>query len=160
MDTIQTTVFGKLLSNFTCELLVMRGETSWGQSWRSTLILCLFNPVATTQAKVLVRSLSNFTCKLLMMSGGTQLIWDYRVKCQGQLWPAARGCHTLHCLVTSIHAVVEYLSCRYLYLLGTNYMYVLNITLPQFSLSSHFSWLTILTLFLTISCKGMGLYLT
>ena len=34
-----------------------------------------------------------------MMRGGTLLIWDHKVKFQGQHWPPARGCHALRCLV-------------------------------------------------------------
>ena len=51
------------------------------------------------QTKVFAQSLSNFTCKLWMMKGETLLILGCRVKGQGQLWPPARGCHALRCLV-------------------------------------------------------------
>ena len=45
------------------------------------------------------RSLSNFTCKLFMVRGGTLWILGHGVKFQGQLYPLARGCHALRCLV-------------------------------------------------------------
>ena len=53
------------------------------------------------QTTVFSRSLSNFACKLLMMRGGTLLIFGHGVKGQDQLWPPARGCHALRCLVLS-----------------------------------------------------------
>ena len=62
--------------------------------------LCVQDVVGTIQTTVFARSLSNFTCKLFMMRGGTLLIWGHKVKFQGQLWPPARGCHALRCLVT------------------------------------------------------------
>ena len=51
------------------------------------------------QTTVFARSLSNFACKLFMMRGGTLLIFGHGVKGQDQLWPPARGCHALRCLV-------------------------------------------------------------
>ena len=55
--------------------------------------------VGAMQATVFARSLSNFICKLLMMRGETLFIFGHRVNCLGQLWPPARECHTLGCLV-------------------------------------------------------------
>ena len=52
------------------------------------------------QTTLFARSLSNFACKLFMMRGGTILIVGHGVKGQDQLWPLARGCHALRCLVT------------------------------------------------------------
>ena len=34
-----------------------------------------------------------------MMNGGTLLIFGHGIKGQGQLYPTARGCHALRCLV-------------------------------------------------------------
>ena len=53
---------------------------------------------------VFARSLSDFTCKLklFMIKGVTLLILGHGVKFQGQLWPPARGCHGLRCLVLNI----------------------------------------------------------
>ena len=67
MDTIHvhTTVLVQSFSNFTCKLLMMRGET--------LLIL-------DRRVKCHFQSLSNFTCTLWMMRGGTLLIFGHRVK--------------------------------------------------------------------------------
>ena len=66
---------------------------------RSTLGLSFWNLVGGMQATVFAQSLPNFVCKLLMMRGETLLILGRRANCRGQLWPPARGCHALHCLV-------------------------------------------------------------
>ena len=99
---IQTTYFALSLSNYTCQLLMMRGRTrlilghgvkGQGQLYmcqqRSTLALCIENFVGTIQTTVLVQSLSNITCKLWMMRGRTLLIFGHGFKGQGQLWHSA-----------------------------------------------------------------------
>ena len=51
---------------------------SWGQRFRSTLVLCVWNLVDTIQTAVLVLSLSNFTCMLLKTKRGILLILGHR----------------------------------------------------------------------------------
>ena len=58
---------------------------SQGQSWRSTLALCVSDIVHTIQTTVFAQSFSNFSCKLWMMRGGTLLIFGQGVEGQGQL---------------------------------------------------------------------------
>ena len=68
-----------------------------GQLWH-----CILDLVDKIQTTVFAQSLSNFTCKLWMMRVGALLIWGHGVKGQGQLYPPARGCHALRCLVSII----------------------------------------------------------
>ena len=123
---IQTTVFAQSLSNFTCQLFMMRGRTLliWdhrvkgqGQIWHFVF--------KTLWALYRLQFLPNhfqtsvFTCKLIMMSGGTLLILGGGAKIQAQIWPPARGCHTSHCLVN----ILFFLQYLYMYILKSVYIY-------------------------------------
>ena len=88
VGTIQATVFSQSLSNFTCELFMMRGGPLLilGQRSRSTRALSVYRLVGIIQTTVLVQSLSNFMFKLWVMRGGTLLILGRGVNGQGHRW--------------------------------------------------------------------------
>ena len=76
VDMTATTVFAKSLSNFTCNLWMVRGGTllilglrvkTQGQLWHS-----VYKTLWTRyRLQFFAESLSNFTCKLLMVRGST-----------------------------------------------------------------------------------------
>ena len=89
VDTIVTTVFAQSISNFTCELWMMRGGTLliWGhrvkgegQIWNS-----VYQTLCTRYRLQFLLNHFQTSRKLWMMRGGTLLIFGHRVKGQGQL---------------------------------------------------------------------------
>ena len=98
VDTIATTFFAQILSNFIYKLWIVRGGTLliWGHR-----VKCqgqLWHSVYTIQTTVFDQSLSNFTCKLQIMRGGTLLVLGNGVIGQGQPCPPQGGDATL-CVV-------------------------------------------------------------
>ena len=127
MDLIQTTVYVQSLSNFTCRLWMMKGETLlilghgvilWNTYYSRDLIFAKPSPMIYSR---------NFTfaiCHIFLFYSYIRIYWrglNFRVSLfsriyakikssriksvqvgQGQLCPHARGCHALRCLVTDI----------------------------------------------------------